>query len=132
MNDIESWSLFNVDLVVLSACETGIGGTFGNGEEVLGLGYQFQNRGAKATIASLWQVDDGGTQVLMTEFYNQLKTGTLTRNEALRQAQIALIQSNLSPETLRSRGGSKMYPRLRQEACLSQDLPIQDIGLRLY
>jgi CHAT domain-containing protein/Tfp pilus assembly protein PilF len=61
LKDIESWSLNNVDLVVLSACETGLGGNFGNGEEILGLGYQFQNRGAKAAIASLWSVDDGGT-----------------------------------------------------------------------
>jgi CHAT domain-containing protein len=61
LKDIESWSLNNVDLVVLSACETGLGGKFGNGEEILGLGYQFQNRGAKAAIASLWSVDDGGT-----------------------------------------------------------------------
>ncbi|PZD74984.1 Glucose starvation-inducible protein B [Acaryochloris thomasi RCC1774] len=91
LRDIGSWSLFNVDLVVLSACETGLGGKFGNGEEVLGLGYQFQNRGAKATLASLWQVDDGGTQMLMSAFYGNLKAGPVSKAEALRQAQIAMI-----------------------------------------
>ena len=90
LKEIGNWTLNNVDLVVLSACETGIGG-FGNGEEILGLGYQFQSRGARATIASLWKVSDGGTQVLMIGFYNVLKQGKLTKAEALRQAQIALI-----------------------------------------
>ena len=92
LKDIASWSLNNVDLVVLSACETGLGGKFGNGEEVLGLGYQFQNRGAKAAIASLWSVDDGGTQALMNAFYTALKRGSITKAEALQQAQIEMIQ----------------------------------------
>lgn len=96
LKDIGSWTLNNVDLVVLSACETGIGGKLGNGEEILGLGYQFQNRGAKATIASLWQVNDGGTQMLMDAFYGGLKKGNFTKAEALRQAQIALITNNYS------------------------------------
>lgn len=94
LRDIESWTLNNVDLVVLSGCETGIGGKFGNGEEILGLGYQFQNRGAKAAIASLWAVDDGGTQALMNAFYTILKRGNISKAEALRQAQITLITSN--------------------------------------
>ena len=69
LRDIESWSLNNFDLVILSACETGLGGNFGTGgEEILGLGYQFQTRGAKATIASLWQVNDGSTSKLMEQF----------------------------------------------------------------
>jgi CHAT domain-containing protein/Tfp pilus assembly protein PilF len=92
LRDIQNWSLQNVDLVVLSACETGLGGQFGNGEEILGLGYQLQRAGAKAAIASLWRVDDGGTQALMSAFYNQLKQGNVSKAEALRQAQIALIQ----------------------------------------
>jgi CHAT domain-containing protein len=88
--DIASWSLKDVDLVVLSACETGLGSSLGNGEEILGLGYQFQSRGAKATIASLWQVNDNSTQVLMDAFYSSLKQGK-HKTEALREAQIALI-----------------------------------------
>jgi CHAT domain-containing protein/Flp pilus assembly protein TadD len=89
--DIKNWSLQNVDLVVLSACETGLGGQLGNGEEILGLGYQFQRAGARATIASLWQVSDGGTQALMNSFYEALQGENITKAEALRQAQIALI-----------------------------------------
>jgi len=90
LRDVENWSLPNVDLVVFSACETGLGG-FGNGEEILGLGYQVQRTGARAAIASLWSVSDGGTQALMDTFYAALQTGKMTKAEALRQAQIALI-----------------------------------------
>jgi CHAT domain-containing protein/tetratricopeptide (TPR) repeat protein len=91
LRDMQTWSLKNVDLVVLSACETGLGGKLGNGEEILGLGYQMQRAGARAAIASLWQVSDGGTQALMDTFYAALQTDKITKAEALRQAQIALI-----------------------------------------
>ncbi|MEH1977614.1 MAG: CHAT domain-containing protein [Nostoc sp.] len=89
--NVATWSLPNVDLVVLSACETGLGGKLGNGEEILGFGYQMQQTGARAAIASLWSVDDGGTQALMSAFYAILSTDKLTKTEALRQAQVSLI-----------------------------------------
>lgn len=90
-NDVEKWTLTNFDLVVLSTCETGLGGKLGNGEEILGFGYLMQEAGARASIASLWSVDDGGTQAFMNAFYRALQTGKMTKTEALRQAQIALI-----------------------------------------
>ncbi|MBC1218940.1 CHAT domain-containing protein [Nostoc sp. UCD121] len=89
--NVATWSLPNVDLVVLSACETGLGGKLGNGEEILGFGYQMQQTGARAAIASLWSVDDGGTQALMSAFYGILTTDKLTKTETLRQAQVSLI-----------------------------------------
>ncbi|WP_017651114.1 CHAT domain-containing protein [Fortiea contorta] len=95
LKDVATWSLPRVDLVVLSACETGLGGRLGNGEEILGFGYQIQKTGARAAIASLWAVDDGGTQSLMSAFYSLLTPGKLTKSEALRQAQIALITGKL-------------------------------------
>ncbi|MBF2003937.1 MAG: CHAT domain-containing protein [Chlorogloeopsis fritschii C42_A2020_084] len=95
LRDVATWSLPRVDLVVLSACETGLGGKLGNGEEILGFGYQIQKTGAKSAIASLWTVDDGGTQALMSAFYTLLPSGKLTKVEALRQAQIALITGKL-------------------------------------
>jgi CHAT domain-containing protein len=91
---VRNWSLKNVDLVVLSACDTAQGETLGNGEEILGFGYLMQQGGARAAIASLWSVDDGGTQALMDIFYTMLKRPNMTKAEALRQAQIALITGN--------------------------------------
>lgn len=112
LKDIENWTLNNFDLVVLSACETGLGGNFGaNGEEILGLGYQFQNRGAKATIASLWQVDDGGTQELMTAFYGALQQGK-SKNQALQAAQQALLKTTVPSST--PRHSQTTLPKLSQ------------------
>ncbi|MDX2231427.1 MAG: CHAT domain-containing protein [Leptolyngbyaceae cyanobacterium bins.349] len=128
LRDIENWSLNNVDLVVLSACETGVGikdvgdGALGNGEEVLGLGYQFQNRGARAAIASLWQVDDGGTQELMTAFYAALKQGNTTKVAALQQAQIAMITGNTQNNaTGNQRSSVQFTPGKNQAAAISRD-----------
>ena len=95
LRDVEHWNLTDVELMVLSACQTAVGGQLGDGREILGLGYQMQNAGALATIASLWIVDDRGTHLLMDEFYESLHTGNVPKAEALRQAQIALIQSDL-------------------------------------
>ncbi|MBD1809662.1 CHAT domain-containing protein [Microcoleus sp. FACHB-SPT15] len=89
--EIDEWKLPDVDLVVLSACRTATSGELGSGEEILGFGYQIQRTGAEAAIASLWYVSDGGTQGLMNAFYGALQTGKMTKAEALRQAQIALI-----------------------------------------
>jgi CHAT domain-containing protein len=86
LRDIEDWTLNGVDLVVLSACETGVGG-LGNGEEILGLGYQFQVSGAKAVMASLWQVSDRGTQALMAGVLCRAGSGHDTKAEALQAAQ---------------------------------------------
>jgi CHAT domain-containing protein len=106
LQEIATWTLSNVQLVVLSACETGLsdrvgsrpGQPIGDGKEFLGLGYQFQSQGAKATLSSLWRVDDWGTQVLMSSFYKHLRTGLRTGPisviEAIQKSQIDLITSD--------------------------------------
>ena len=91
---MKKWQFKNLDLIVLSACETGLDGNFGTGVEILGLGYRLQTAGARAVIASLWAVNDGGTQALMNAFYLALKKDKITKAEALRQAQIAMINSD--------------------------------------
>ncbi|WP_088889883.1 CHAT domain-containing protein [Leptolyngbya ohadii] len=93
---LPQWELTETDLVVLSACETAIGEAQpGSGIEILGFGYQMQLAGAKAAIASLWQVNDGGTQVLMNAFYTALESGK-TKAQALQLAQQTLISGNLT------------------------------------
>jgi CHAT domain-containing protein len=92
--DIQGWNLKNVDLVILSACQSGLGSKLGNGVEILGLGYQMQAAGARMSIASLWKVSDAGTEKLMDAFYTAVKTGKVSNVEALRQAQVAMITDN--------------------------------------
>ncbi|MEX6777915.1 CHAT domain-containing protein [Limnospira fusiformis] len=94
VRDMRTWNLKNVDLVVLSACQTGLGDLSGNGEEILGLGYIMQEAGAKATVATLWLIDDASTQQLMNVFYQKLREGNSSA-EALRQAQLALINQQV-------------------------------------
>ncbi|MEQ8996488.1 MAG: CHAT domain-containing protein [Coleofasciculus sp. B1-GNL1-01] len=109
--DVRNWNLNNVDLVVLSACETGLGGNLGTGAEILGLGYQMQRAGARASLASLWTVDDGGTQALMNAFYAAWQGEAITKAEALRQAQIALITGDYT--ALGEQRGARVAVRVR-------------------
>jgi CHAT domain-containing protein len=77
-------------LVVLSACETGLG-EVKNGEGVFGLRRAFVVAGAETLLMSLWQVADDATKDLMTSYYARLAKGE-QRTEALRQAQLTLLK----------------------------------------
>lgn len=87
--------LFETDLVVLSACETGLG-DIKNGEGVYGLQRAFQAAGANAVLMSLWRVDDNASQELMTTFYKQwLLTGN--KQKAFISAQKILMKKYKAP-----------------------------------
>jgi CHAT domain-containing protein/tetratricopeptide (TPR) repeat protein len=89
--EVEGLDLMNVDLIVLSACQTALG-RLTRGEGMLGLQRAFQLAGAKTAVTSLWSVDDSATRVLMTEFYRNLWEKKLPKLEALRQAQLRMLR----------------------------------------
>ena len=84
--------LQNLELAVLSACETGLGDVAG-GEGVFGLQRAFHVAGAHTTVASLWKVDDEATRQLMTAFYNNMWQKGMGKLEALRQAQLSMLNA---------------------------------------
>ncbi|OUL33074.1 hypothetical protein BV372_17620 [Nostoc sp. T09] len=92
--------LFNQDypaeLIVLSACETGLGKNV-NGEGLVGLTRGLMYAGAARVAVSLWKVSDEGTSILMQEFYKQMLQEGKTPAEALRAAQSKLWQEGRSP-----------------------------------
>ncbi len=88
-------NLDKTQLVVLSACETGLG-EVKSGEGVYGLQRAFQVAGADALIMSLWKVSDEATQQLMTNFYqNWIQSGD--KHAAFRQAQLSLMEQYAEP-----------------------------------
>jgi CHAT domain-containing protein len=102
--EIGALNLTGCELVVLSACETGLGKVAG-GEGLLGLQRSFQAAGAKTLVSSLWKVDDAATEALMTEFYRNLWEKKQGKMEALRNAQLAMLNRyELSTRKLKPRG----------------------------
>ncbi len=113
-----------IELLVLSACET----AFGSVDAELGFAGLAVRSGVKSVLASLWQVDDAGTLGLMSEFYRQLYQQELTvKAEALRQAQISMIEGDLRVEggqlRSRSRGGGVPLPESEDHEELSLSHP---------
>ncbi|NJM72328.1 MAG: CHAT domain-containing protein [Scytonema sp. RU_4_4] len=79
----------SIELLVLSACETAAG----DKRAALGLAGVAVRAGARSTVATLWSVDDQSTAQLMSQFYQELENTTVTKAEALRRAQLALLKT---------------------------------------
>ena len=89
---IQNYRFDNVDLLTLSACDTGLGGgRDAQGREIEGFGVIAQQQGAKSVLATLWPVVDQSTATLMADMYKQRQDKSLTKIEALRQAQLSLL-----------------------------------------
>jgi CHAT domain-containing protein/tetratricopeptide (TPR) repeat protein len=116
--------LNKIHLVVLSACQTALGETGQDGSEIAGLSYYFLEKGAKAVMASLWQVNDESTRLLMERFYSNLAKGTtespITKAQALRQAQLNLIRGDRTTTANTDSRSLVAEPRLGVQTSASQ------------
>jgi CHAT domain-containing protein/tetratricopeptide (TPR) repeat protein len=92
-SEVTLLNLSAAELVVLSACETGLGRPQ-SGEGLLGLRRAFHMAGADTVISSLWSVKDESTSELMQSFYANLFLKGMGRHEALRTAQLAMLRQN--------------------------------------
>jgi CHAT domain-containing protein len=101
--DLASLDLDGTALVVLSACETGLGGSQ-RGYGLFGMHRILSSVGADSTLLSMWKVDDEATSALMTMFYANLKDG-YTVDESLAKAQDRMITDPM----LAARGWSHPY-----------------------
>lgn len=99
--EVTGLNLKETELVVLSACETGLGEVAG-GEGVFGLQRAFQLAGARTCVTSLWKVDDAATNALMVRFYQNLSERKMGKLAALHEAQTVLLE-RYDPHTGRLR-----------------------------
>jgi CHAT domain-containing protein/Tfp pilus assembly protein PilF len=90
LDDVYNMNL-NADLVVLSACNTGLGREI-QGEGLVGLTQGFMYAGAPQIVASLWSVNDAATAALMGRFYQAMEQKKMSPVAALRQAQIEILK----------------------------------------
>ena len=122
--EVAELGLVNVNLVALSACDTGRGLVAG-GEGVLGLQRAFQLAGARTTVTSLWKVDDDATQALMSEFYRNLWQKKLPKLEALRQAQLTLLRDYglRGGDVVKLRGPGEITPVGRAKLAQAKEAP---------
>ncbi len=105
--EIAGLDLGNTDLVVLSACQSGLGDV--SAEGVFGLPRAFKKSGAGSILMSLWPVHDDATRLLMDEFYKSLLTGK-TKQQSLLDAQAAVKRAKFTtPSGTRESGSNPKY-----------------------
>ena len=111
--EISSLDLSSVELVVLSACQTGLGEISSDG--VLGLQRGFKKAGAHTLLMSLWKVDDKATQMLMTHFYDNLTKGK-SKLESLKEAQHYIREYEVEKEIQRNNRLRPLSAQAREQA----------------
>ncbi|MBQ5802855.1 MAG: CHAT domain-containing protein [Bacteroidales bacterium] len=104
--EISHLNLQGTDLVVMSACQTGLGKVTGEG--VFGLQRAFKKAGVQTLLMSLWEVDDDATQLMMSEFYKALSQGKGKR-ESLEHAQAQVRQCTFTRNGKKVSGNDPFY-----------------------
>jgi CHAT domain-containing protein len=107
LSDVEEPVFDGIELLALSACETGVGEEEAGdlpGAEIDGLAMVAQQRGAAAVLATLWPVADKATSAFMGDLYRRLKTGLVSKAEALRQAQLFFVLGGDAGPARKKRG----------------------------
>ena len=87
--------LKDTQLITLSACQTAMN-SYLEGQEILGMAYILERAGARAVMATLWAVEDGKTQNLMVDFYQNIAAED-SQAAALREAKVKMIEQKLHP-----------------------------------
>ncbi len=88
----------SVELLTLSACQTGMSTEKADGSEVEGISGILQRKGAAAVLSTLWPVADESTEAFMSSFYAlRAKSPGVSKVQCLRQIQVAMIQGQLAP-----------------------------------
>ncbi len=123
--ELSGIDLESTELLALSACDTGLGSASA-GEGLLGLQRSAHVAGARSVLASLWQVNDRDAQALMTRFYENLWKKKLSRLDALREAQLAMLRGELEDSESGSAGESRGPGSLRKKDSHSRK------GLRVH
>ncbi len=98
LRDDQRMDFKGIELLTLSGCQTAADSNHLDGREIDGLGITAQRKGAKAVLATLWDVDDASVGLLMATFYKLwITTPGMTKVEALQQAQLAVLHGIADP-----------------------------------
>jgi len=97
--EVGAMNLSRTNLVVLSACDTGLGQVAG-GEGLLGLQRAFQVAGARSVLGSMWKVHDYATMLLMERFYRNMWNENMGKLAALREAQLWMLREGSAHEKM--------------------------------
>ncbi len=108
--EVATVNLRGVELVVLSACETGLG-MEEHGEGLMGLQRSFHVAGARTVVSTLWNVPDAATRNLMERFYDNLWNKRMSKLEALREAQLWMMREGDSRGAVRLDRNDAEAPR---------------------
>ena len=118
--EISALDLRGADIVVLSACETGLGDV--SGEGVFGLQRAFKIAGAQTMLMALWKVDDDATRMLTTAFYRHYSQG-MSKRQAFRMAQQEVRSYTAEGTVSENNGRSVLHEKYKNKGKMTGQAP---------